>query len=400
MLIGARYALVLLLVLALSLNSFGIGIGMFRDEVAFEPNLNVNIQAFVNNNMGGDIRVRLVADGLLAEYVTLSDEFLDIPAGQRKSFSFNLKLPATIPPGRNRIDIGAEEYPASSSGGITSITSVFKDFYIVGPYKGKYLQVEFPSPDVFLGKEASFKVDITHLGDEPIDRVSGSVTIFKESFDGPEVITLPLSTISNLEPKETRTAYATWKIGNLTVGDYAANATLFYDNTFRHAGVTFRVGDFSLRLINYTSTAVNSGIQRLDFEVESFWNERVDGVYGEFFLDNIVIRATPISIGPWGRGKLTMYLDTSLLQLKRFESALKLYYKSREFSYHTPLTIIPKPLELSPSKLSPVMLVLIGVAFLTIINMAVALIYFWRRNTNGPKRSKQTRRTPKPARKK
>ena len=67
-------------------------IGLWVNEIEFSPNLNQNLKAFVNNNMGYDARVKLSARGELAKYVTFNDEYLDIPKGGRAHFTFNLNI--------------------------------------------------------------------------------------------------------------------------------------------------------------------------------------------------------------------------------------------------------------------------------------------------------------------
>jgi len=81
---------ILILILVMPI-IYGVGIGLWVEEVQFSPNFNQNFNAFIGNNADQSTRVRLAARGELAEYVTFSQEYLDIGPGGKGFFTFNLK---------------------------------------------------------------------------------------------------------------------------------------------------------------------------------------------------------------------------------------------------------------------------------------------------------------------
>ena len=355
--------------------SEAIGIGMFTTEINFEPKLNENFQAFINNNVGTPITVELTVDGTLAEYLTFSEDTLQIPAGGRAFFSYNLKLPESIPPGKNRISIGATDITPTSKGGISTKTAVHKSFYIIAPYDGKYVSTSLRIPQVFVGTQAPFTLSLEHQGDEVIDTITGSVTVKEKSSEGNTLATLQLEKFTKIQPKERRDTQVIWDFTDQSVGDYFASATLMVDGKRQQvSGSQFRIGELLVTIEEYNDTFTQSGITRMEIIVKNLWNEPIEGVYAELSVGDLFLRSSEAVIDPGVNGILALFLDTDALELGKHSGSLTVHYADKTAKEDITIRIVTP--QSSPKPLSTQTLLIVVIALLVGTNFLLALFYF------------------------
>jgi len=356
-----------------------IGIGLWVEEVQFQPNLNQNFNAFINNNVGTDIRVRLTKRGGLEEYVTFSEEYLDIPKDGRGHFTFNLKLPESIPPGRNRIDIGAEDVTASAAGGISAKTAVFMGFYVRAPYPGKYIEASFSAADMEEGQLGSFDVNIISRGSETIGKIEGIIEIFNRDN---KIATLNLDTITNIKPGESKTMQAKWNSTGQSVGEYNAKATINYDGEVLTLDTKFKIGTLLVKIVNYTKEFYQEEINKFDIEIQSFWNLNIGDVYGEIEIDKTKIKTLKSDLAPWAKTIISSYWDTTDVALGEHAAKIKVYYSDKVAEEIGKINVLPKRekervIEL-PSKIPSTTLLLIVVIVLLVIGNIILVLHFLR----------------------
>lgn len=349
-----------------------IGIGLWVEEINFEPNLNQNFDAFINNNVGSDIRVKLVKGGALTEYLTFSDEYLDIPTGGRAFFTFNLKFPETITPGRNRIDIGAEDVTQTTAGGISAKTAVYMGFYVRAPYPGKYIEASFSVPDIEKEQIATLSVSLTSRGDEIIDKVDGFIEIFEQDN---KIDVLNLEPIINLKPGESKTINTKWNTIGHSVGGYKAKAYVNYDNKQLTLDANFKIGTLLIKITNYTKELYKDEINKFDIDIENLWNIEINEAYGEVELNNQKAKTLKTSLPPWGKTKINAYIDTTNMALGNHIANIKVYYADKITEEIGNITILPKIEKIEfLYKIPPTAALLIGIIILLLIgNILLAL---------------------------
>jgi len=377
-----KILLVSLIFFSLINSVYSIGVGSFVREIKFYPNLNENIEAFIINNVGSDIRVKIDARGGLAEYVTFNDEYVDIPSGGKYFFIFNIKLPESIPPGRNRLDIGATDVTPAVGGGIRAVTSAYKAFWIEAPYPGKYIEASFTAKDVEKDGRAVFYVNVVSKGKEVIDKISGIIEI---SNQGNKIATLTLDHVVDIKPEESRTLETEWdSTGNL-VGEYKAKAVVDYDNKQLTLDANFRIGTLLIEVINYTKEFYKDEINKFDIEIKSFWNTEIEDIYGEVEVGKEKIESLKTNLAPWSTTKITAYLDTSGLDLGEHTANIKVYYEGNVAEETGRIIILPKREKIieMPSKISSTTILLIVIIVLLITGNIFLVLHFLKNREKG-----------------
>lgn len=355
---------------------YGIGVGSFADEFKFSPGFNQNIDAFIVNNVGSDIKVKFEARGGLSEYVTFNEDYVDIPSGGKYFFTFNLKLPESIPPGRNRLEIGATDVtPPPPGGGIRAVTAAYKAFFIEAPYPGKYIESSFTAKDIEENGIVEFNVNIASKGSESIDKIDGMIEIF--SGDA-EITALTLERIADIQPGESRTLAAEWDSTGNKVGEYTAKATINYDGQQQVLEAKFRIGTLMLKIINYTREFYKGELNRFDIEIGSFWNTELTGVYGEIEVGSEKIKTLESNLPPWGKTEITAYLDANNLEVGNYTAKMVVHYADKSSEETGTISILPKReriIEL-PSKIPSIAILLVITITLLVVGNVILVIYF------------------------
>jgi len=367
---------VLLLILPIT---YGIGVGLFLEEINFEPYLDQNFEAFINNNMGYDAQVRLAARGALSEYITFSEEYLEIPAGRRSYITFNMKLPAEIAPGRNRVDIGAEDITPLSGGGLSSRTAAYMGFFVRAPYPGKYIEASFSAADAEENEDVEFSINIISRGNETIDKITGAIEIFDQEN---KIGSLVLEPALNITPGETRAITARWNTQGQKIGEYRAKAFLDYDSQNLSLDTQFKIGTLLISILNYTQVIYQDEINRLDVEIESLWNKKIEGAYGTIEINNNKIKTDKAELNPWSKINLEGYYDASNIALGVYEAVIKVYYSDKAAEKTGNVTVLPrreKEREMPSNINLTTTLLIIAIILLLMINVMLAA-HFIRRS--------------------
>ncbi len=377
------YTLALFLLLP---SSLAVGVGVFVEEVTFYPNLNENYQAFVNNNGDWPARVELKVDGELSQYVTFSEKFLDVGPSGRTWFTYNIKLPESIPPGRNKIQIGAEEVTAPGGVGIVAKTAAYHGIFINAPFAGKYLKGSMGVPPIKVGEKALFSFSFTHQGNETIDSLKGIISIFNRTREGNVVAKLVFPPIRNIAPSDTKETTIPWDIGGIAVGDYFAVAELDYDGHKITFEQSLRIGDLVVKVLNYTREFVQEGISRMDILVQSFWNDPIEGVYSEVSLGELRLKTPESAIQPWEQATLASYVDTLALTLGQHPVAITTYFGGKNSVEQGTITLLSKVVEAPapPDVTIPMtsILLTVGIRLLALMNIALVIFYLRAKKQN------------------
>ncbi len=373
-----RLMVFFLLVLFIIPVSYGIGIGLYTTEVDFEPNLNENYKGIITNNVGGDIIVEMKTKGELTEYITFGMETMEIPEGQTATFTFNLKLPEEIRPGLNIIQIGAEDITPSSGGGISSKTAAFFPFKVRRSYPGKYIEGGFSVSSIEEGGTATFNIGIISRGNERISKIEGVIEIY----DGKDKVdVLTIGPISDVGPGERREMNSEWDSAEQPIGVYTAKARIDYDGEMLELETEFKIGTLLLDIVDYTKEVYKNEINRFDIEIESFWNEEINGVYGEISVADQKIETLKMDLAGWGKAKIVGYLDTTSLALGEHVADMKVYYGDKISEEKGKITVLPERTIEKPSNIPSTTILLIVVVVLLVIGNSILVVYLLRKKS-------------------
>jgi len=226
-------------------------------DVDFEPGLE---RDFVFNFVL-DGREDLRVEGDLSEYVELDK--LEIVG--RETVIAHIKLPGNLE------KIGANEVwvVAGDVRGLIRVNVAYPE---------RFVGLELSAPNVNLGEDVELKLRVSNLGKERVFVSSPSILIYGSNKELIEEISLEGDWINVSRGLNFEKILVT---SNYSAGDYLAVARVDYgDGVLREENV-FRLGEFGMRILNYSEEFYGGRVNRFEVEVESLWNEKIKDVYAE-----------------------------------------------------------------------------------------------------------------------
>ncbi len=307
--------------------SSALGITPGKIEFNFRSDLEQTIGYSV---FGADSETEfeLYIEGDLAEYAKLDKETLIGGGG----FSVILKLPGYIEkPGKHRILVGAREKIDKETIGTAIGTSIdirgVIDIHV--PYPGKYLELALSSHNVNIGEPVEFELFIASKGIEGVN-ITPKIEIASEE----KIIETLYFTNRFLESQEEIKLKKTLDTTNYNAGNY--NATVIVDyGRIAKAESKFRIGDLVINIVNYTRQITIGGLQKFNIEIESGWNDEIDGAYAEVFIlnattDLLSFKTSSTSLTPWEKKNITGFFDTTDFTKGFYDANITIKYYGKE----------------------------------------------------------------------
>lgn len=304
-----------------------LGISPGKIEFNFQPGLEQTISYRVFGT-GSETELRLYIEGDLAQYVKLDKEKLIGGGG----FIVILKLPEYIEkPGKHRILIGAreiidEELVETMIGTSINIRGVIE---INVPYPGKYIEITLKSHNVNVGEPVRFELEINNKGKEtvifsPKIEISSQEKLIETLYLKERV----------LKSQETIKLYKVLDTTDYNPGTYTALAVVDYGKVAK-AESSFKIGELFINITNTTKQIIIGGIQRFDIEIESGWNDKIEGVYAEVSILNtsdtmISFKTSPTSLTPWEKKTITGFFDTANFKKGFYDVNITLIYYGKD----------------------------------------------------------------------
>ena len=294
------------------------------NKIDFEPGIEktFNFEA-TKCNLG----VRLSVSEYLSEYATLSKTFIESDSTDRK-FTVTVKLPEKIEkPGHHKIFVMAEEIIDETSGGTVGTSSnakVYIRINVLNP--GKYVDMSLSAPNVNLNEPVNFAVNVKNFGEENISRIKATIDVYSQNNEKlATVYTDEKALISNTE----ETLHAQLNTAGYSAGTYKATAILNYDGETKQANDTFKIGKLNIKIINYTKEFEKDKINLFNIEVESDWGNKIENLYGEIKINNMIIKTPNINLNPWEKKTITAYWDTNNLEIGPYNTVITVYYEDK-----------------------------------------------------------------------
>jgi len=293
-----------------------------------------------------------------------------------------ISLPQFIEkPGKHRILIGVKEKISDKEEEVstamirTSVTiQAVIDIYV--PYPGKYLEISLSSHNVNIGEPVNFKLEILSQGKEDvtvtpkIDIISDNKTIetlyfFEREIKSQEGI--------NLKKMLDTTEY--------NPGVYSALAIVDYGKLAKSESI-FNLGELIINLVNYTKQITIGGINSFDIEVESGWNNKIDGAYAEVFISNslgdlLSFKTSPTSLEPWEKKTITGFFDTSNFTKGFYDANITFIYYGKDVGKSSSELVKIEFIE-GKGNLQMILLITIG-AILLLVILLIVIKKYWHR---------------------
>jgi hypothetical protein len=189
------------------------------------------------------------------------------------------------------------------------------------PYPEKYVGLELGVPNVNVGGDVEVRMKVLNLGSEDL-----VVRSFFEVYSDDEVLDSFEFESSFLGASKSLDFERVLDSKNYSSGDYLVVARVEYGDKIARAENVFRVGEFGVRILNYTRE-VYDDIDRFEIEIESLWNGRMNEVYFEARVvagydeeGKVLIQevngfdSTIVPLGAWEKKRLVGFFDSRGLE--------------------------------------------------------------------------------------
>tara|TARA_Y100000310_G_scaffold342919_1_gene448232 strand:- start:3319 stop:4422 length:1104 start_codon:yes stop_codon:yes gene_type:complete len=318
--------LVLVMVFLINFSSAALGIVPAKSEVGFKPGLDFSVDYRVLED-DPNKKIILYAEGDLAEYVSFSKQSV-VGGG---SFSVDVKLPDALSiPGEHRILIVAEEDVDKEIPGIGTSLVLKGVIAVFVPYPGEYLEIkDFGARDVNAGDPVRFNMELINRG-ASILNVIPKVEIFSGEEKKGELV-LSRRVVQSQEHLNLKKDLDT--TGYLP-GTYEAVLTVDYVAGEAQADLEFRLGHLFVEIVNHTDRVELGSISRFELDVESNWNNEIEGVYANVSFwdgENLLVdfKTSPTDLNPWEKSTLEGFFDSANFSSGSYLANMSLVYSGR-----------------------------------------------------------------------
>ncbi len=296
--------LVLLGLLVPTAGAISLSHGQFENPILYVPGKTYTFDFTVSNYRGD---AGITAEGEWTDYVTFSD--ITSPAPGTKKFSITIAPPEEPDtPGTHWLYIGAAEILPPGTG-VAALAAVRKSIGFKVLYPFKSLSASLNAPDVNVGETTHFQLAVKSETLQKLWMVRGSI----EVMDGQGNV---LGTVGTqrvgLNLGEQKMLTAGFDTSGLKPATYRARATVTYDGNETVVEDDFRVGTLAVEIINHTRELPVGAISPFLIEVRSGWNDPLEAVYGQVYINGTELVRTPTrSLAAWEQANLTGYFDTT-----------------------------------------------------------------------------------------
>ncbi len=312
-------------------------------KINFKPNFEGNPGFSVTGQT--DNKLELFIEGDLEEYMTLSKDSLPNTGGD---FSVHIKLPEELDrPGKHITYVGVREKPDEELlGGAIGTAVVIKSVIAVYvPYPGKYLETELKAHDANIGEPITFQLSVRSMGDENLI-MKPTIEIYTEKGELVDTLYFREREIKSKEAIDLKKVLDT---NGYVSGNYYAVSKVYYDDFVSESKTGFRIGELSVKILNYTKRIPIEGIQKFLVKIESGWNDRIDGAYAEVTIFNksyedfksgnldltnskilTKFRTSPTDLNPWQSETILGYVDTNGFVPGNYSSDITIIYYGRD----------------------------------------------------------------------
>lgn len=314
------------LIITLQLVS-AIGISPASKSLFYEPNQKQTLTYHIFNNEQKAINISIKVEGVLADYIQLSQEKVEL-------FQFDEKVPFTITllhspflkPGPNEASIIIEEIIPSGMT-VASRQRLISKLRIITPYPEKYVEAEFDvtsiPPNTYMSST------ITNFGSVDIDDAYASFAIYglnqkKDSID---------SRHTKLPSRDKETLDVLFDTSSYKPGEYQAKAKIIYDEKELLFSKDFRIGSLDFNLEYYDQYYIINHVNKIKLNLISNWNRPLENVFLDIYVykdrrEITRLRTSPETIEPDKLKTFIAYWNTDSLELGEYEFTLLIKHGS------------------------------------------------------------------------
>jgi len=326
---GKKRIIILIFVSLLLISSISaLRISPARIEGNFRPGMEIEINYSIDSSLNRYLEMYVKGD--LAEYVTFSENKIF----KRGSVVAIMKLPDNIePPGPQRTHIGVRELADEelATGGVGTAIGIEALILIHVPYPGKYLESSLTTENVNIGEPVEFNLHVVSRGTEDLT-MNPRIEIYSDKDELLETLELKEREVKSGETIDLKKE---WNTTGYLAGNYYALSEIDYDVRTAESRADFRVGDLVINILNYSDSIVIGGIRQFWIEIQSGWNNKIDGAFADVVIYNKTgeitrFRTSPTDLEPWQSNRINGYFDTDLFESGKYDANATVTYYGRE----------------------------------------------------------------------
>ncbi len=274
---------VMMIFVSLAAHVSGLGVAPARSEMFYESLQEIDVLFKIINNEQKELRVTLIAKGELAQYVTIEENVINIPAGQYETTAkYKINFPVKLPPGEKSLEVWVLELADQSGGNESNILkaniAVVHKLIVHVPYPDQYLEGILFISEAKPNEKVSFTISLSNLGSKDIRSIKGRIII--KDGNG-QAVSQSLTNEISLDTKGKSKVTANW-IASEMPGTYTAQAIVEYDDgKIITLEKSFDVGEPLLEIESLKIGPFKLGtIARFDILIRNKWNQNINNVFG------------------------------------------------------------------------------------------------------------------------
>jgi hypothetical protein len=328
-----KLSLVMLLFLVIP-SAVAIGVVPASQELAFEPNLATEVTFMIRNTQDYDVVAKVTLEDEAANHISILERnTVSLGPKDHEYVTLRIKLPATMPPGDNKLFFKVAEVPQGE--GLSATTAVRSYIRVKVPYPGEYLIATIAAEDAKAGEKVPIVVDIRNDGTDTVEISKGVVSVI-----GNGVVDLIPITFENLASRASTTQTVEWLSTTAGVGEYVAQVVVDYEGGSTSASTPFRVGDVLINILDVVAEEVPQGWRsRVDVTIDSKWNEPIENVYAEVEIEDQIVKSQSLTIDAWSKAVLNSYVETDQFDIGSHSGTVTVFYADKTVTQDFILTI-------------------------------------------------------------
>lgn len=307
-----------------------VGVSPPSQKYIFEPGMEGEANFYFRNNLEAPATLIASLGGELEEYAEItSDEQIYLEPQERGFVEISFDLPENIgEPGWHSFNVLATE--AKGTGGTVGARGqivVPVKFFV--QYPGEKLELKLDAKDAGEGESVTFNLHISNVGTQKVSDAQAKIDIYKEQDKVGEVKSEKFA----VDVLKSTKLEVSWDAENASSGVYSAKGIIDYNSGNATANDTFKIGNFDIKVLNFTRKVGEKVINRFLLKLENEWNREINNLFADISVIKNESVATKFSIAkeiiePWEIKTLSGFLDAENLEKGVYDLRIKLKFSS------------------------------------------------------------------------
>ncbi len=314
------------LILYVSSVSAYVGVSPAVYEVEFEPGLQKTFYfGFQTDNE--DAEFETFATGDLSEFVKVTPKNFKGANGVNVFMTLPHKIET---PGVHKISIAMKQKAPEDSSGISLVAEMRGLIKVKVPYPGKYAETEITAKNANAGEPVEITLVLSSKGSEALETRS-TIKVYNQAN---ELVKEFPAELRSVGAGETAKIQKVMESAGMGAGRFKVVSSVAYGGSSDAlAESEFRLGELYVGITNATDVVERGKINPFRVNVESFWNDPIDGVYA---IGKVVghpeipeFRTPSEPLRAWETEELIGHFDTTLIEEDKFQVEIIAYYNNK-----------------------------------------------------------------------